>query len=82
MRVHRDTRFSKEKTPYKTNIGIQFRHEMGKDVHASGFYVHIEPGFCFLGVGIWHPDSTSLSSIRDFISHAYHQWQPPMLIIQ
>jgi uncharacterized protein (TIGR02453 family) len=75
MRIHRDTRFSKDKTPYKTNIGIQFRHEMGKDVHAPGFYVHIEPGFCFLGVGIWHPDSTSLSSIRDFISDNPHAWR-------
>jgi uncharacterized protein (TIGR02453 family) len=75
MRVHRDTRFSKDKTPYKTNIGIQFRHEMGKDVHAPGFYVHIEPEYCFLGVGIWHPDSTSLSSIRDFISDNPHAWR-------
>ena len=46
MRVYRDTRFSKDKTPYKTNIGIQFRHVLGKDVHAPGFYVHIEPGSC------------------------------------
>jgi uncharacterized protein (TIGR02453 family) len=41
MRVFRDTRFSRDKTPYKTNIGIQFRHELGKDVHAPGFYVHL-----------------------------------------
>ena len=41
MRVFRDTRFSHDKTPYKTNIGIQFRHELGKDVHAPGFYVHL-----------------------------------------
>ena len=40
MRVYRDTRFGKDKTPYKTNVGIQFRHEFGKDVHAPGFYVH------------------------------------------
>ncbi len=44
MRVYRDTRFAKDKTPYKTNIGIQFRHELGKDVHAPGFYLHIEEG--------------------------------------
>jgi uncharacterized protein (TIGR02453 family) len=44
MRVYRDTRFAHDKTPFKTNIGIQFRHERGKDVHAPGFYVHIEPG--------------------------------------
>ena len=41
MRVYRDTRFSKNKTPYKTNIGIQFRHEQAKDVHAPGYYVQI-----------------------------------------
>ena len=75
MRVYRDTRFSKDKTPYKTNIGIQFRHEMGKDVHAPGFYVHIEPGFCFLGVGIWHPDSKSLTNIRDFIIDNPSAWR-------
>jgi uncharacterized protein (TIGR02453 family) len=67
MRVYRDTRFSKDKTPYKTNIGIQFRHERGKDVHAPGFYVHIANDECFLGVGIWRPDSKSLGKIRDSI---------------
>ena len=36
MRVYRDTRFSKNKLPYKTNIGIQFRHEQAKDVHSPG----------------------------------------------
>ncbi|MGI9257968.1 MAG: DUF2461 domain-containing protein, partial [Gammaproteobacteria bacterium] len=60
MRVYRDTRFSKDKTPYKTNIGIQFRHELGKDVHAPGFYLHIQPKNCFLGAGIWRPDSDAL----------------------
>ena len=52
MRIYRDTRFAKDKTPYKTNVGIQFRHEMGKDVHCPGFYVHLSPGECFLGAGI------------------------------
>ena len=65
MRVYRDVRFSKDKRPYKTNIGIQFRHERGKDVHAPGFYVHVEPGNCFVGVGIWRPDAQSLGKIRD-----------------
>ena len=56
MRVYRDTRFAKDKTPYKTNVGIQFRHEFGRDVHAPGFYVHIAPDECFLAVGVWRPD--------------------------
>ena len=64
MRVYRDTRFAKDKTPYKTNIGIQFRHELGKDVHAPGFYVHVEPNQVFLGVGIWRPDPKALGKIR------------------
>ena len=53
MRIHRDVRFSSDKRPYKTNVGIQFRHVMGKDVHAPGFYFHIEPGVVFVGAGLW-----------------------------
>lgn len=67
MRIYRDTRFSRDKTPCKTNIGIQFRHELGKDVHAPGFYVHIDPDSCFLGTGIWRPASAPLGLIRDRI---------------
>ncbi len=75
MRVYRDVRFSKDKRPYKTNIGIQFRHERGKDVHAPGFYLHVEPDDCFVGVGIWRPDSTALCKIRDTIVDQSQQWQ-------
>ena len=67
MRVHRDVRFGKDKSPYKTNVGIQFRHELGKDVHAPGFYLHIEPGNNFVGAGIWRPDSQTLATIRTAI---------------
>lgn len=74
MRVHRDVRFSKDKSPYKTNIGIQFRHEMGKDVHAPGFYLHIESGDCFIGAGIWRPDSNALGKIRDAIIERDKYW--------
>lgn len=74
MRVYRDTRFSKDKTPYKTNIGIQFRHEAGKDVHAPGYYLHIEPGECFLGAGIWRPDTRALGMIRDAIMNKGDAW--------
>ncbi|RTR39131.1 DUF2461 domain-containing protein [Shewanella canadensis] len=64
MRPQRDARFSKDKTPYKTNVGIQFRHFQGKDVHAPGLYLHIANEGCFLGAGIWHPDSKALNRIR------------------
>jgi uncharacterized protein (TIGR02453 family) len=74
MRVFRDTRFSRDKTPYKTNIGIQFRHALGKDVHAPGFYVHIANDECFLGVGSWHPESDALGKIRDLIAEKPEKW--------
>jgi len=67
MRIYRDTRFSHDKTPYKTNVGIQFRHEMAGDVHAPGFYVHLAPNECFLGAGTWRPAAPELKRIRQFM---------------
>ncbi|MDJ0976598.1 MAG: DUF2461 domain-containing protein [Planctomycetota bacterium] len=67
MRPYRDVRFSKDKRPFKTNVGIQFRHEAGKDVHAPGFYFHIDPKSVFLGAGMWHPESSALKQIREAI---------------
>ena len=74
MRVYRDTRFGKDKTPYKTNIGIQFRHEHARDVHAPGFYVHIDPESVFLGAGMWRPDSEPLGQIRQRIIDREGEW--------
>ena len=74
MRIHRDVRFGKDKRPYKTNIGIQFRHDMGRDVHAPGYYLHVEPGNCFIGVGIWRPDAKALGKIRDAIVEDGEGW--------
>ncbi len=67
MRIYKDTRFSNDKTPYKTNIGIQFRHTAGKDVHAPGIYIHIATDECFVGAGIWKPDAEPLKRIREHI---------------
>ncbi len=75
MRVYRDTRFSKNKTPYKTNIGIQFRHEQAKDVHSPGYYIHIEPRQVFLGAGMWRPEAESLRGIRERIAARPAEWQ-------
>lgn len=74
MRVHRDVRFSADKSPYKTNVGIQFRHTAGKDVHAPGLYVHIAPERCFLGAGLWRPDRDGLLRIRKAISETPERW--------
>lgn len=75
LRIHRDARFSRDKTPYKTNVGIQFRHEIGKDIHAPGYYFHIGLDECFLGVGLWHPDSPALARIRDMIVEKPRRWR-------
>jgi len=75
MRIYRDTRFSKDKIPYKTNIGIQFRHELGKDVHAPGYYLHIDNSGCFLAAGVWHPDSEALAKIRTRIAENPTAWR-------
>lgn len=75
MRVYRDTRFSKNKLPYKTNVGIQFRHELARDVHAPGYYVHIEPDSVFLGAGMWRPESDPLRAIRERIAAKPDEWQ-------
>jgi uncharacterized protein (TIGR02453 family) len=63
FRIYRDVRFSKDKSPYKTNIGASF--PWTGSVHASpGGYFHLEPGEAFVGGGMWHPDPTSLHAFR------------------
>ncbi|TXF75017.1 DUF2461 domain-containing protein [Chryseobacterium sp.] len=65
-RIYRDTRFSKDKTPYKTNFGAGLG--MGKGGRISGYYLHIEPGASFLAGGVYQPDSAVLKEIRKEIS--------------
>jgi uncharacterized protein (TIGR02453 family) len=67
FRIYRDTRFSKDKTPYKTNVGLHFRHERAKDAYAPGFYLHLSPGEVFAGGGMWHPDTATALRIRERI---------------
>jgi uncharacterized protein (TIGR02453 family) len=74
FRIYRDTRFSKDKTPYKTHAGVHFRHEAGKNAHAPGFYVHLATDGLFYGGGIWAPPSPQLNRIRDFIADNARSW--------
>lgn len=74
FRIYRDTRFSNDKTPYKTHAAMQFRHSMGKDVHAPGFYLHLEPGEVFLACGLWRPESSALLRIRTAIANDPEAW--------
>ena len=66
FRIYRDTRFSKDKTPYKTNFGAGLG--MGKGNKISGYYLHIEPGKSFLAGGVYKPEPTILKTIRQEIS--------------
>ena len=75
FRIQRDPRFSKDKTPYKTHVGIHFRHVATRDdVHAPGFYLHLQPRRCFAGVGMWQPDTASQHSVRAAIAADPKRW--------
>jgi len=74
FRIHNDVRFSKDKTPYKTHVGIHFRHERAKDAHSPGFYLHLEPGNCFTGAGLWRPETKLAYEIRSFIADHPDDW--------
>lgn len=75
FRIYRDTRFSADKIPYKTHVGIHFLHEEGKDAHAPVFYLHLEPDGCFAAAGVWHPDNRALTKIRTAIVGRSEQWK-------
>lgn len=76
FRIQRDIRFSKDKTPYKTHVGIQFRHIASQDdVHAPGFYLHLEPGACYAGVGLWRPSTADAYAVRDAIADDPKAWR-------
>ena len=75
FRIYKDVRFSKDKRPYKTYGGVQFRHALGKDAHAPGFYVHLDPEEILYGGGIWAPPSPQLLRIRDAIRDKGAAWK-------
>jgi uncharacterized protein (TIGR02453 family) len=75
FRIYRDTRFAKDKRPYKTHAGLHFRHVHANDVHAPGFYLHLEPGEVFGAVGIWRPRAETARSVRDAIVASPERWR-------
>ena len=75
FRIYRDTRFGKDKTPYKINTGVHFRHFRAKDAHAPGFYLHIQPGENFMGVGLWRPETKVAYQIREHIDENQTEWK-------
>lgn len=74
MRIYRDIRFSKDKTPYKVNLGAGLGMGGGKNMTA-GYYLHIEPGGkSFAGGGVWQPEGPVLKSIRQEIDYNFDEF--------
>jgi len=68
FRIYRDVRFSKDKRPYKVNMGAGFSQH-GKMEQEPGYYIHIEPGKSFIAGGFYMPDSEKLAKIRQEIDY-------------
>jgi uncharacterized protein (TIGR02453 family) len=75
FRIHRDTRFANDKTPYKTHAGARLFHERHREVDSPSFYIHVQPGHCFVGAGLWHPEPATRRRIREFISENPQGWR-------
>ncbi len=70
FRLHRDVRFSKNKAPYKTNLGILLWEGSGKKLECSGYYFHLEPGNFFLGTGMYLFSKDQLNKYRNIVADA------------
>ena len=75
FRIYRDVRFSKDKSPYKLHAACQFRHELGKNAHTVGFYVHLSPEEAVFGGGVWRPPNPELHKIRNTIVDNPNEWK-------
>ena len=74
FRINRDVRFSKDKSPYKSNMGA-FIKPGGKKVNAPGYYFHCEPGQSFAGGGLYMPEPADLAKIRQEIDYSFDEWK-------
>jgi uncharacterized protein (TIGR02453 family) len=74
FRINKDVRFSKDKSPYKTHLGIAL-HPLGKKMMTAAYYLHIERGQSFIGGGLWQPEALLLSKVRKEINYFYDDLQ-------
>lgn len=72
-RLNRDLRFSKDKTPYKTEY-YSVLNQYGKNSPSAFYYLHIEPNNCFVGGGVYNPQNSELKKIRNEISASFNEW--------
>jgi uncharacterized protein (TIGR02453 family) len=75
FRIQRDTRFANDKTPYKTHAGAQFFHARGRKAEAPVYYFHLQPGACFVGAGLWHPQPETQRRVRAFLVDNPSAWK-------
>ena len=75
FRIYRDARFSNDKSPYKSWQGARLFHERHKQVPAPSFYLHLQPGECFVGAGLWHPEPDTQRRLRQFILDNPGSWK-------
>lgn len=73
FRINRDVRFSKNKDPYKTNLGASFS-KGGKKIDSAGYYFHLEPGASFIGGGLWMPMAPELKKVRQELDYCYKEF--------
>ncbi|POS70410.1 hypothetical protein DHEL01_v211196 [Diaporthe helianthi] len=78
FRIYRDIRFSKDPTPYKPHYGVAFSRTGRKGPYAC-YYVHCEPGSCFVGGGLWHPDAGHVAKLRASIDERPRRWRRVLL---
>ena len=74
FRINRDVRFSKDKSPYKSNMACYF-NKAGKKSNGAGYYLHIEPGKSMIAGGLWMPESAILAKIRQEIDYNFTDWK-------
>src|SRR5207302_1257535 len=67
--------FSKDKSPYKTNVAMEFWHRRGGKKSYTGLYLHLALGDSFAGAGIWHPDPPTLNRVRRAIVSRPEAWK-------
>lgn len=73
FRINRDVRFSKDKSPYKTNMGASFS-KGGKKIAKAGYYFHCEPGQAFIAGGLWMPMAPELKKVRQEIDYCFTEF--------
>ena len=74
FRQYRDVRFSKDKRPYKINMGAYF-NKGGKKINTAGYYLHLEPGKSMIAGGLWMPEAVPLSKVRQEIDYNFEEWK-------